>query len=271
MPSDTTASAPNEREPVSASTSRRTWILRATAALVSVGAICAAAVWLAANPALAAYLCPSCFGLERLQGQIWIEPRMTRAERSQLTSDFNEARTRVSAVYGPLQAEPVLLACTSDDCDRRIGGKGSRGATYGWHVARIAPRGRSSIVIAHELAHAELHLRIGWWGLLTGGYPAWFDEGLAVLVSRDPRTLDLTRPNAPRCRVVMSDADVARLPTTTSHWVEEMWRTRDLYARAGCVVARWYQAAGRTGLMALIDDLRSGSSFASAFAARGKR
>lgn len=250
---------------------RNRWLLIGALAGLVLLAIVSAGIWLAVNPILAAYLCPSCFGFQNVAGQVWVEPRLTAAERRQLTTDLAEARKRVSAMYGAVEAQPVVLVCGSDDCDRRIGGKGARGATYGWHVVRIAPRGRSAAVLAHELAHAELHQRIGWWGLMMGTYPAWFDEGLAVLVSRDTRILDFSRVSAPRCRVVMSDADVAKLPRTSAQWSEQMWKSRDLYERAGCAVARWYQSAGRQGVMALVEDVRGGRDFDAAFAARKGR
>lgn len=247
------------------------WWAKFAVLLGLIGLVSAAAVWLAANPTLVAYVCPSCFGFEQAGPRIHVEPRLTRAERNQLTADITEARKRVATMYGSAEADPLWLVCVSEDCDRRIGGKGARAVTYGWHIVRVSPRGRTAVVLAHELSHAELHRRIGWWALATGGYPAWFDEGLAVLVSRDSRMLDLTRVSAPRCRVVMADADVKRLPRSSWEWADEMWRTRDLYERAACVVARWYQTAGRNGVLALIDDLRSGQDFTTAFAARGKR
>lgn len=236
----------------------------------AIGLLIAISGWLMANPIMSAYLCPSCFGYQHLAGRVYVEARLTRAERSQLTTDLAEARKRVAAMYGVVEADPVVIACGSDDCDRRLGGKGARGATYGWHVVRLAPRGRSATILAHELAHAELHQRVGWWGLMTGAYPAWFDEGLAVLVSRDTRTLDFTRASAPRCRVVMSDADIAKLPRSMWQWSDQIARTRDLYERAACAVARWYQSAGRQGVMSLVEDLRNGREFEQAFAARRK-
>lgn len=247
------------------------WWVRSAVLFVLIGLVSAAAVWLSANPTLMAYLCPSCFGFEPAGTRVFVEAKLSRAERNQLTTDLAEARKRVAAMYGSAEADPVWLVCASEECDRRIGGKGARAVTYGWHIVRVSPRGRTPVVLAHELSHAELHQRIGWWALATGSYPAWFDEGLAVLVSRDSRVLDLSRVSAPRCRVVMTDADVKRLPRNSWDWADEMWRTRDLYERAACVVARWYQTAGRKGVLALIEDLRSGQDFAAAFAARGKR
>lgn len=272
MVSDSTAppTTTARRSRPGAARGRRWWVLIGVAVAVSCLIINAGA-WLAFNPILAAYLCPSCFGFQHLAGRTYVEPRLTRAERGQVTTDLAEARRRVSAMYGKVDADPVVLVCGSDDCDRRLGGKGARGATYGWHVVRIAPRGRSAVILAHELAHAELHGRVGWYGLLTGTYPAWFDEGLAVLVSRDTRALDYTRVSAPRCRAVVSEAEVARLPRTSTQWNEQMWKTRDLYERAACAVARWYQSAGRKGVIALVEDLRSGRDFEAALAARKGR
>lgn len=239
--------------------------------LSAVGVLTGAGWWLSGNPVLVAMFCPSCFGFERLSDRVFIEPGITVMERRRLESDLAAAGRRVGDMYGTLQARPVVLVCYSKACDRRIGGKGARAATYGWHVIRVSPRGSNTVILAHELAHAEFHYRVGWIAMLTSAYPAWFDEGLAVLVSRDPRSLRLSRLQAPRCRVVMAPEEVARLPRTPWDWSSEMWRTRDLYEKAACAVARWYQAAGREGVLSLIEDLRSGARFATAFEKKSAR
>ena len=69
----------------------------------------------------------------------------------------------------------------------------------------------------------------------------------------------------------MTRTEIAKLPRSSWQWTEQMWRTRDLYERAACAVARWYQSAGRGGVMALVEDLRNGRDFEAAFVARKGR
>jgi hypothetical protein len=75
----------------------------------------------------------------------------------------------------------------------------------------LSPRGIDAVIAAHELAHVELHERLG---SHAGHVPQWFDEGLAVLVSDDPRYL---RPETAvdRCLVASDEA----LPATLPEWL----------------------------------------------------
>ena len=78
------------------------------------------------------------------------------------------------------------------DCDARLGGRGAAAVTYSLgpiSIVRIAPRGLSPTVLTHELAHTETHARLGFIGQLSRRMPTWFDEGLSVVISNDPRYL----------------------------------------------------------------------------------
>jgi hypothetical protein len=46
-----------------------------------------------------------------------------------------------------------------------------------------------SFFISHELAHTELHKRLGFYRTFFDN-PKWRDEGLAVWISKDPRYTD---------------------------------------------------------------------------------
>lgn len=250
--------------------SRRLGLVIALAILIA--ALGSALTWLAANPAIAGTLCPPCFGLAHLDGRIWVEPSLGAGERERLINSLAEARAAVSSVFGNLATDPVLLVCASEKCDRRLGGRGTRAVAFGWHIVRVSPRGRNVVVLAHELSHTEFHWRTGAWALVSGRYPAWFDEGLAVLISRDPRFLEVGGVGAPRCKGNWDESEMAALPRSVWQWMREAGETRDLYSRAACIVARWYAAAGRDGLMELIEELRGGADFDAAFARdRGRR
>lgn len=50
-------------------------------------------------------------------------------------------------------------------------------------VVLIGPKGRDNLdVIAHEMAHCELHSRRGFWA--SRRVPTWFDEVLALQVDQ---------------------------------------------------------------------------------------
>ena len=160
------------------------------------------------TPALGAYLCPSCYGLERVAEGIYAEP-----SAPDLAPMIAKARARVAAYYGAFDHQPVLLICQSDACHARIGSGGARAVTYGTRFIYVSPRGLQPVFLAHEFSHVELHARLGVWGMLIGAIPAWFDEGMAVLVSGDQRYLN-GQNQAENCEAVRT----ATLPSSALDW-----------------------------------------------------
>jgi hypothetical protein len=181
-------------------------------------------------PALGASICPSCFGLRHMGQNIYADIPSTR-----LASEVTQARNRVAAAWGRLRAEPLILICQTDLCHSRLGGGQALGMTYGEWAVHIGPKGANATIIAHELAHAELFHRIGILSIARGEVPAWLNEGLAVIISNDPRYLQ------PDCGP-FAQID---LPETASEW-----RSRAsvdhvaLYTAAACQTQDWLAARG---------------------------
>lgn len=173
-----------------------------------------------------------------------------------------EGTKRVERFYGELTAAPVVLACATDACAQRLGSGSSRGAAYLTVALRLAPLGLNPVIIAHERSHIELHRRLGLWKFITGAVPSWFDEGVAVVVSGDPRYL---RPAADgdRCLVVPRTP----LPQTLAAWLRMAGQQHDLYAQAACRVVRWMQAhGGEPAVATLIERVGGGATFDTVYA-----
>ncbi|MGH1587243.1 hypothetical protein ACRBEV_01440 [Methylobacterium phyllosphaerae] len=218
-------------------------MMRIIALFVIVGAA-ASAVLHFTYPAAAAAGCPSCYGFTDLGDGIYVEGNMPPDRRAAARATVEAARARVRAFYGDLQSSPRVLLCATEDCYRPLGG-GSRGVTLLDRALILSPRGADTVIAAHELAHAELHRRVGLPATLGRSVPQWFDEGLAVVVSDDPRYL---APGPDRCRVEPG----GDLPTSRAAWIETA-ESAGLYARAACRVSRWLDAhGGAAGILRLV-------------------
>jgi hypothetical protein len=205
-------------------------------------------------PPAAAALCPACFGLSSAGSGIFIEktddPAATRA--AQMTIGI--ARQRVRNFYGDLQSHPRILVCVTEACYQKIGGGQSTGMALLNFALLLSPRGDRVVIAAHEISHIELHARLGLFGTLARWVPQWFDEGLAAVISDDPRYV---APTPDRC-ILHSDED---LSTARAAWVVSA-RSHQLYAKAACRVMRWMAAnGGPRAVPDLIRNVSDGGDF----------
>ena len=215
-------------------------------------ALAAALLIMVRWPAMAAMTCPECYGLQRLTGGVYVERGLPAGERARAVRVLATARQRVAAFYGPSTASPRILVCTTDECYRRIGGGGEAGAAVLNEALMLAPRGVTEVIASHELSHVELRHR-----LRGGTVPQWFNEGLAVVVSDDPRYLGPASA-ADRCLVEPGGP----LPETLADWLADGSGNDHLYPRAACAVERWMgEHGGRAAVVELVERLAAGESF----------
>ncbi len=95
-----------------------------------------------------------------------------------------DARDRVRTFFGEITSKPQLIITEDEKKLKRIGGDHdiitfSVGDVYSY--ISVATDSFNTDVVAHELMHAETHLRL-YEGKVTfkRGVPAWFDEGIAL-------------------------------------------------------------------------------------------
>ncbi|GIM90419.1 hypothetical protein [Paractinoplanes toevensis] len=220
---------------------RLRWILVGiVAVLVAVGGLALA------YPSVVAVNCPGCYGLTRVGDHVYSERGLTAAQKEQLLGLAADARRRVEVFYGGRESEPRLIACFTDECYDRIGGGGEKGVAILDRAVILSPRGLDAVIASHEMAHVELHQR------LDGDVPQWFDEGLAVVVSGDPRYL------GEHCRIPFDGP----LPETLSAWRVAARTDQQVYSKAACRVQRWLDAnGGREAVRALIVQIKKGAAF----------
>lgn len=223
-------------------------------------------------------LTPQSFGMERIASQVWIERQADAGQRQALLDAVVRAEERMRAVWGPPVSRPQVHACVSEACYEAFGGLGSRAKIYG-HQVLLSPRGFNGDFLAHEWSHDEIRSRLGWRAWMA--LPAWFDEGLAVAVSQAPEHDDahwdwLVRTQVPR----PERRDLMAL-RTNAQWLEGVRRwgesgnaarrargeaeIRPLYTAAGREVRGWLAQGGPLALERLLQRLRDGSDFQTAY------
>ncbi|SDT32479.1 hypothetical protein [Actinoplanes derwentensis] len=202
-----------------------------------------------AAPAIAAMACPQCHGLSGLGGGVYAD-RDDPGYRLMVET----AQQRIAAFYGERTSDARVLICATEDCYRGIGGGGEKGRAFGRWALMLSPAGANETIATHELAHIEMHKRLG---SSYDRVPRWFDEGLAVVISDDARYLrPASEPD--RCRLPYADA----APVVDMDWAVATKDGSDRgYLQSACVVSRWLNdRGGAPAVLAAIGDLRAGRS-----------
>lgn len=194
-------------------------------------------------------LCPTCQGLDKIADKIYVDPVISAPERKKIATALERARGRVAAFFGELRSSPRIVVCRSRACARAFGTRGAKGVAYAWHAILLTNSRIFTVIAAHELAHIELHWRMGLSGWLRGTVPAWFDEGLATLVSEDPRFKRDASAAAVR--------DIMSVQSYLGHWAQYTGRVgwRAAYGAARTRVRQLERRIGRDGLRRFVDRL----------------
>jgi hypothetical protein len=226
------------------------------AAFVATAAVTALAIF---EPAIAAIGCPTCYGFSTVEKHTFIDRSASPEQRERARTVVGKAREKVSAFYGRQESSPSLFICTTAECYARIGGGASHGQAILDVGLFLSSQGFTSVIAAHELSHVELHKRLGRLKTLERDIPQWFDEGVAVVVSGDPR-YPLAR-NEQQCAEAMQ----GEMPVSRASWVQDPAHDR-LYAEAARRIGCWMShRGGPKAVVALIAKVAAGTSFADAY------
>ena len=221
---------------------------------------------------------PTTLGMEEVAPKVFVNKEMSILQRSEFLKTVIEARNKITKFYGGIISEPQILACSSEECFVRIGGRQQRGLHLGKSKILISPRGLTIPILTHELSHAEFSTRMearmdGVFGIPS--IPTWFDEGLAVAVSEEPAHSEKVWE-----QIAAKKMSTPRLDDLVSlkQWNRAAGKFGDadysigvpgklcvVYAAAGHEVRKWHQSVGRDGLLKLIEKVKSGEDFESSF------
>lgn len=231
--------------------------------LLTVGSILGCVVFVTAVhiPGVAPLICPWCFGFERLEPGVYIEKSTSETARQTTKASLHRSKLAVERYFGALQSDPAVFVCRTDICYARAEQRGGRtvGISFLDWVIVLSPRANSDMAFTHELAHTELHNRLG---PLMFNVPTWFDEGLAVNVSDDPRYL---APAGSKTRCIVAPPKL--MPANGAAWVSATEDTNTPYAEAACLVSIWLERQRSMGAVPqLISEIKAGIPFDRAYA-----
>jgi hypothetical protein len=198
-----------------------------------------------------------------LDGDVYVDPAATDAEREALATHSAAALRRVGEALGGLRgAAPLAIFCKTPACQSYFAGPSRRDKTLGPHVraegASWVNGDRTTIILmtvdgralAHELVHVEVGART------HTSTPAWFYEGVATFIADDPPCGDHPEKTLVESRPPIEDA------REWNRYTNVAANFRPTYCQARAEVDAWITSHGRERFWALLDGLGGGGRFA---------
>jgi hypothetical protein len=176
------------------------------------------------------------------------------ALQAQLLSD---SRARIQSSFGSLRSKPMVVFFNESNAfwPLKPNEYGSTSFIGSKVCVIVGPKGQNIDVLAHELMHAEIADRVGYWRRWTQ-LPIWFDEGLAMQVDYRP-DYNLSESDS-------SDADdVKSLRSASEFFAPTDALLTKNYASAKVVVKKWVADVGSSKVYRQLERVRAGESFES--------
>ncbi|WP_353414966.1 hypothetical protein [Arenicella sp. 4NH20-0111] len=150
--------------------------------------VCALGVAYATQKDMIACKNSELLGFVHIGSNIYIDKNLLKSAHTKWFNLVANARKRINDIYGPMTSNPVIVFTETEKQSQKFGsnryGRTIQGP-FGQCVV-IGSKGRNIDVVAHELVHAEVHHRVGWFRHYTE-IPIWFNEGVALQVdNREP-------------------------------------------------------------------------------------
>lgn len=199
----------------------------------------------------------------RIADDIYAAPGLTEAERQRALVDLQAARNRISVLFGAPRARPMTIIAANDRDAARLGLlEGVPGAAFVTPVGTqvvLSMANFSVDVTAHELMHAELVDRLGFWAWMTR-LPVWFDEGIALQLDwRRAYMVDCAALDARRLRHART------LVRPWQFWDGGREQVVANYRASRCAAAQVLERMPPHSLYDSIARLRDGQDFAEVF------
>ncbi len=197
--------------------------------------------------------------LELITPGVYVDRETTFEQRRALLATYDEAKQRVAKTFGALTATPVIIAGRSMVAIERFSDNEYARTVFTPMNCFIVlgPKGHDIDIIAHELVHAELFHRVGYWNR-TLEIPVWFDEGAAMQVDYRER-YDVRRYRGNQV------LDKSALQFSRQFFSGDDEQLTAHYSLAKEEVRRWLEAAGPGAFYELLRDIKAGHGFESAY------
>ncbi|TAE74259.1 MAG: hypothetical protein EAZ85_05015 [Bacteroidetes bacterium] len=210
-----------------------------------------------------------------IEEKTYISPFIPKKLVPIIQQKIKEANQRLINFWGNKNAKPILIFCANEQ-EFIYFGSPKNNIPALTHMTAIGAfiviqlDGISVDILAHELNHAELLERLGWF-IKSREIPTWFDEGLALQLDyRYPFSTFEEKPPSvedyqQECKKYTITYSI-KTKNTPQKFYEQGSFTHINYLFAGSEIRNWlYKNKERKGLLNFIEKLKKGQKFEKAY------
>lgn len=227
------------------------------------------------NPQFSRSMLVPLSGFEKLKPSVYISSGTSELEKDSLQSLLQHSNSRIIDFWGSKESTPTIIYCHSEELYKKYGSvSGSPANIFGTPMGSyiiIGPSGLNINVVSHEASHAELSKRLGWMTMQLK-IPAWFDEGLALMVdyrfsNPDPqfRYEDYKKEWYRKTGFGAIKIDLRDITSADEFFKGETDKIYLSYLSSGLEVSHWMKKVGKNGLLAFIEKVKEGEGFGAAY------
>jgi len=195
------------------------------------------------------------------EGRLYYHPETPREKIDSLHALIALGSVRVEALYGKKTCNPKFIYCEREEDFLKYSMNATVPALAHLKLGSYIVLGKEGIdldIVAHEISHAELYERLGFFKRMA--VPAWFDEGLAMQVDLrsyySEENLKIKTQNFQNLPDVKMMNDLRRFQSGSREDIMIH------YMAAKYEVGKWYT---QEKLLQLIRDIQEGISFSEAY------
>lgn len=201
------------------------------------------------------------YGLER-QGNLYYGRDTSKDTINKIVEIISKAEARNVGFWGQKICQPKFIFCNSDEDFIKFGNNSLTPAAAYMKLGSYIVINQSGInldIISHEISHAELYERIGFFNK-TFKIPTWFDEGLAMQV--DYRAYYSEQNLMQKTIDLNKFAKVKELYSGNEFQSGTIEQVMLNYSMARYEVSKWYS---KERLDKFIEDIKERESFEKAY------
>lgn len=197
-----------------------------------------------------------------IENQLYVSGVLPTDAHEEISALVQNARLRISEYYGEPKATPTIIVTGSDQEAKSYGLNDSPGILFivPWNSYLVLNYQKKSVDVAsHELVHAELLERLGYFKRQQE-IPTWFDEGAALQVDfRSHYLIDLD---------TFDQSEILRVRTLDSpkkFWSNNKKQNILNYQAAKAAVATYFKDHSTNFLYPMLVKIKNGEKFEALF------